>query len=103
MPLQNIISHLTGATVFDIMYPNKQIDLIKSGGGIGPMKPGNLRRQGAKSGGDKDRKMRSFPCVPRRLEGVFCCSFICFRIYYYLFISRKDLLIWQSICLPPSP
>lgn len=30
--------------------------LIKSGGGNGPVKPGNLRVQGAKSGGE--RKMR---------------------------------------------
>ena len=27
--------------------------LIKSGGGNGPMKPGNLLSQGAKSGGDE--------------------------------------------------
>ena len=26
--------------------------LIKSGGGNGPMKPGNLRKRGAKSGGE---------------------------------------------------
>ena len=29
------------------------ISLIKSGGGNGPMKPGNLRKRGAKSGGNE--------------------------------------------------
>ena len=29
--------------------------LIKSGGGNGPMKPGNLRKRGAKSGGKDER------------------------------------------------
>ena len=34
-----------------IMYVTIE-HLIKSGGGNGPVKPGNLRKQGAKSGGD---------------------------------------------------
>ena len=45
--------------------------LIKSGGGNGPVKPGNLRRQGAKSGGDY-RKMRLMTkLVAPSADGVF--------------------------------
>ena len=37
--------------------------LIKSGGGNGPVKPGNLRMQGAKSGGDtKDEAFMQTLC-----------------------------------------
>ena len=32
--------------------------LIKSGGGNGPMKPGNLRKRGAKSGGKRQMRIR---------------------------------------------
>ena len=40
---------------------NKQelhTSLIKSGGGNGPMKPGNLLIQGAKSGGERKMRIR---------------------------------------------
>ena len=52
--------------------------LIKSGGGNGPMKPGNLRKRGAKSGGktkDEDSickriesSMRLFLCLPHMIR-----------------------------------
>ena len=32
--------------------------LIKSGGGNGPMKPGNLQKRGAKSGGKRQMRIR---------------------------------------------
>ncbi len=34
------------------------ISLIKSGGGNGPMKPGNLQKRGAKSGGEREMRIR---------------------------------------------
>lgn len=40
-----------------VIIHTKTEHLIKSGGGNGPVKPGNLRRRGAKSGGDY-REMR---------------------------------------------
>ena len=43
------------------------ISLIKSGGGNGPMKPGNLRKRGAKSGGetkDEDSIVTHIGSVP---------------------------------------
>ena len=45
-----------------IMYVTIE-HLIKSGGGNGPVKPGNLRMQGAKSGGDtKDEAFMQTLC-----------------------------------------
>ncbi len=43
--------------------------LIKSGGGNGPMKPGNLRQQGAKSGeGNRQMRGRMLPhCFRQRV------------------------------------
>ena len=38
---------------FDIIASELHTSLIKSGGGNGPMKPGNLNNQGAKSGGNE--------------------------------------------------
>ena len=50
------------------------INLIKSGGGTGPMKPGNLRLQGAKSGGklsaDEEKLFVRFVCD----EALFLCQ-----------------------------
>ena len=40
--------------IFDVIIVTSTVKtsyLIKSGGGNGPVKPGNLRKQGAKSGG----------------------------------------------------
>ena len=37
---------------YDKIPEKNAYSLIKSGGGIGPMKPGNLRKCGAKSGGN---------------------------------------------------
>ena len=46
--------------------------LIKSGGGNGPMKPGNLRKRGAKSGGEtKDEDS-----INTHIESVGVCFFI---------------------------
>ena len=45
----------------------RHISLIKSGGGNGPMKPGNLRKRGAKSGGetkDEDSIVTHIGSVP---------------------------------------
>ena len=42
---------------FAVIILRKTEHLIKSGGGNGPVKPGNLRKRGAKSGGDY-REMR---------------------------------------------
>jgi hypothetical protein len=51
--------------------------LIKSGGGTGPVKPGNLLMQGAKSGGvkseDEDERSESMPAGLRR---AFLCCFL---------------------------
>jgi hypothetical protein len=52
--------------------------LIKSGGGTGPVKPGNLLMQGAKSGGvkseDEDERSESMPAGPP--AGFFMLFFI---------------------------
>ncbi len=40
------------------MYKEIAYSLIKSGGGNGPMKPGNLFIQGAKSGGKRKMRIR---------------------------------------------
>ena len=40
------------------MYKEIAYSLIKSGGGNGPMKPGNLIYQGAKSGGRRKMRIR---------------------------------------------
>ena len=42
----------------DIIIKQLHISLIKSGGGNGPMKPGNLFSQGAKSGGLRKMRIR---------------------------------------------
>ena len=50
--------------------------LIKSGGGNGPMKPGNLRKRGAKSGGEtKDEDS-----IYAHIESIGVCFFIVERI-----------------------
>jgi hypothetical protein len=41
-----------------IINRNCTYSLIKSGGGNGPMKPGNLLIQGAKSGGKREMRIR---------------------------------------------
>ena len=48
--------------------------LIKSGGGNGPMKPGNLRKRGAKSGG-KTRDEGSIAHVSN-LDACFLFSYV---------------------------
>ena len=42
----------------DIITYELHTSLIKSGGGNGPMKPGNLLIQGAKSGGKRKMRIR---------------------------------------------
>ena len=57
-----------------IMYVTIE-HLIKSGGGNGPVKPGNLRLQGAKSGGEtKDEAFAAHFGAPSD-DGVFVCRF----------------------------
>ena len=54
-----------------VEYVELNTSLIKSGGGNGPMKPGNLRKRGAKSGG----KTRDEGSICVRIESsmrVFC-------------------------------
>ena len=48
--------------------------LIKSGGGNGPMKPGNLLIQGAKSGGKRKMRIR----YSAHVECLDVCDFLCF-------------------------
>ncbi len=55
--------------------------LIKSGGGNGPMKPGNLRKRGAKSGGERQMRIRLKHTSNRR-----CVLFYCERKYYLCFV-----------------
>ena len=57
----------------NLIYCNSTIShLIKSGGGNGPVKPGNLRLQGAKSGGDTKDEAYIKHCVARRrYDGAF--------------------------------
>ena len=44
--------------IIDIITFELHTSLIKSGGGNGPMKPGNLLIQGAKSGGKRKMRIR---------------------------------------------
>ena len=54
-----------GYTILSARDPTTE-HLIKSGGGNGPVKPGNLRWQGAKSGGEtKDEALRQSFYAPR--------------------------------------
>ena len=52
--------------------------LIKSGGGNGPMKPGNLLIQGAKSGGERQMRIRLTHTSNRRCVLFYC--FLCFDV-----------------------
>ena len=50
---QNPKKYLDKFRIMSTIYQELHISLIKSGGGNGPMKPGNLFIQGAKSGGNE--------------------------------------------------
>jgi len=56
----------------DILSQENSIHLIKSGGGNGPMKPGNLRKQGAKSGGKSRDEETLFHARRRSVRVLFC-------------------------------
>ena len=59
----------------DIITIELHTSLIKSGGGNGPMKPGNLLIQGAKSGGKREMRIRySTRRMPR------CVHFLLFEM-----------------------
>ena len=51
--LIKIIKTIDNFEIMNIIYVELHTSLIKSGGGNGPMKPGNLLIQGAKSGGNE--------------------------------------------------
>ena len=77
-----------------IMYVTIE-HLIKSGGGNGPVKPGNLRLQGAKSGGEtKDEAFAAHFGAPSD-GGVFCLPFFTHQegetenMKHYLFTSES--------------
>ena len=53
------------------IYKEIAYGLIKSGGGNGPMKPGNLNFQGAKSGGKRKMRIRYTHIESR------CAVFLC--------------------------
>lgn len=61
---------LTRRPPYCIMICRQLKSLIKSGGGTGPVKPGNLHQQGAKSGGvnseDEDIRSESQPAGTAR-------------------------------------
>ena len=58
--------------VFSVIMPLLIIEyLIKSGGGNGPVKPGNLRVQGAKSGGVTKDEVFTRLFLRRSSGGVF--------------------------------
>ena len=64
--------------IIDIITFELHTSLIKSGGGNGPMKPGNLLIQGAKSGGKREMRIRY-----THIESVgvrFFCSFLLFDV-----------------------
>ena len=57
--MQNILRKSIDKTGnMDIIFVELHTSLIKSGGGNGPMKPGNLLSQGAKSGGKREMRIR---------------------------------------------
>ena len=51
--------------------------LIKSGGGNGPMKPGNLLIQGAKSGGERQMRIR----YTTHIESSVCAFLLVFYVF----------------------
>ena len=57
----------------NIIYVELHISLSKSGGGNGPMKPGNLLIQGAKSGG----KTKDEDSINSRIESSVCGFLFC--------------------------
>ena len=71
---QNMTISLDKCEKADIIIQQLHTSLIKSGGGNGPMKPGNLIIQGAKSGGKREMRIR----FVTHIESVD----VCFCIYF---------------------